>query len=122
MRDIVLDPDCIENNRVIIDGAPYHYLKDVRRIKKGSRIDAVIGHNHYSLVVSDILKGKIVFGIEHTRELRSERTSISVYQGVLKSKKMDFVVSKLGEIGVCDFYPLKTERSIPRINLEGERL
>ena len=35
---------------------------------------------------------------------------------------MDLAVSKLGEIGVKDFFPLKTERSIPQINLEGERL
>ena len=68
MRNIVLDPECIENNRVVVEGDLCHYLKDVRRIREGSRIDAVIGRKLYSLVVSRILKGKIVFGVEHTRD------------------------------------------------------
>ena len=122
MRNIVLDPECIENNRVVVEGDLCHYLKDVRRIREGSRIDAVIGRKLYSLVVSRILKGKIVFGVEHTRDVRDKCVPISVYQGLLKSKKMDLAVSKLGEIGVGNFFPLKTERSIPEINLEGEKL
>ena len=122
MRNIVLDFECIENNRVVVAGDLYHYLKDVRRIRKGSRIDAVIGRKLYSLVVSRILKGKIVFGVEHTRDVRDKWVPISVYQGLLKSKKMDLAVSKLGEIGVGNFFPLKTKRSIPEINLDGEKL
>jgi 16S rRNA (uracil1498-N3)-methyltransferase len=122
MRNLVLNPDCVKKNRVVVDGDLYHYLKDVRRIREGNRIDAMIGERHYSLVVSSIQKSKIVFGIDHERDIRNRRNHISVYQGLLKSKKMDLVVSKLGEIGVGDFFPLKTQRSLPQINLEGERL
>jgi 16S rRNA (uracil1498-N3)-methyltransferase len=122
MRNLVLDPDCIENNRVVVDGELYHYLKDVRRVREGSRIDALIGRRHYSLVVTSIITGRIVFGIETSRDTHSRYVSITVYQGLLKSKKMDLVISKLAEIGVGDFFPLKMERTIPQIKLESEKI
>jgi 16S rRNA (uracil1498-N3)-methyltransferase len=122
MRNIVLDSASLLNDRVVVDGALYHYLRNVRRIREGGRIDAVIGNMRYSLVVSRILKGSIQFEIEHRRAVHEDLVRISVYQGLLKSKKMDLVVSKLGEMGVSGFFPMKTRRSVSQINLEGERL
>jgi 16S rRNA (uracil1498-N3)-methyltransferase len=37
-----------------------------------------------------------------------------VYQGLLKVRKMDFVVAKLSEMGVNSLYPLITQRTVPR--------
>jgi len=122
MRNIVLDPASLVGDRVIVDGALYHYLRNVRRIREGGKIDAVIGNTRYSLMASRILKGSIQFEIEHRQAVHKGLVRISVYQGLLKSKKMDLVVSKLGELGVAGFYPMKTRRSVPRINIEGERL
>lgn len=122
MRNIVLDPASLLNDRVVVDGALYHYLRNVRRIREGGRIDAVIGNERYSLVASRILKGSIQFEIERRRAVHESLVRISVYQGLLKSKKMDLVVSKLGELGVSGFFPMKTRRSVPGVNPEGERL
>lgn len=122
MRNIVLDPASLIDGRVVVDGALYHYLRNVRRLREGGRIDAVIGNTRYSLVASRILKGSIQFEIEHRRAVHEGLVRIMVYQGLLKSRKMDLVVSKLGELGAAGFFPMKTRRSVPQINLEGERL
>jgi 16S rRNA (uracil1498-N3)-methyltransferase len=122
MRNIVLDSASLLNDRVVVDGALYHYLRNVRRIREGGRIDAVIGNMRYSLVVSRILKGSIQFEIEHRRAVHEDLVRISVYQGLLKSKKMDLVVSKLGEMGVSGFFTMKTRRSVSQINLDQDPL
>lgn len=117
MKNLFLDAGCIIDNRVYIGGRNYHYLKNVRRVKKGNRLDAVIGQNKYELVVTDIVQKKLVCDIIRRRKVNIKRHArICVYQGLLKSGKMDFIVSKLSELGVEELFPLKTCRTVPIIN------
>lgn len=121
MKNIFLDAGCLKDNRVYIGGRNYHYLKNVRRVKKGNSLEAVIGQNKYKLVVTDIVQKKLVCDIVRRRKVNIKREArICVYQGLLKSGKMDFVVSKLSELGVEALFPLITGRTVPIIN-DGEK-
>lgn len=123
MKNLFLDNDCLQGSKVIIDGDRYHYLKNVRRLREGNRLETIIGDKRYSLVVSAVSKGRIICEIVTQRNTRKgERVSICVYQGLLKSTKMDFVVSKLSELGVAELFPLKAKRAIPEINASGVRI
>jgi 16S rRNA (uracil1498-N3)-methyltransferase len=123
MKNLFLDNECLQGSKVVINGDRYHYLKNVRRLREGSGLQAIIGDKRYSLVVSSISKGRIICEIVNQRNIRrGEQMSICVYQGLLKSTKMDFVVSKLSELGVEGFFPLKTQRAVPEINAGSERI
>ena len=41
---------------------------------------------------------------------------LALAQGILKGKKMDFLVQKCTELGVAEFIPVESERSIPRLS------
>jgi 16S rRNA (uracil1498-N3)-methyltransferase len=123
MKNLFLDSKCLHGNRVIINGDRSHYLKNVRRLREGSRLETIIGTKKYSLVVSAILKSKIICEIVTRRDVQIyEGVPIYVYQGLLKSTKMDLVISRLSELGVSEFFPVKTERAIPGINAGIERI
>ncbi len=123
MKNIFLDITCLRGNKVYIVGECYHYLKNVRRVRKGSKVEAVIEGEKYSLLVSNIINRNIICDIETKRDIIEEKyINIHVYQGLLKSRKMDFVVSKLSELGVEEFFPVKTERAIPKIDIKKERI
>jgi 16S rRNA (uracil1498-N3)-methyltransferase len=113
MKNIFLDPNCLSGDKVIITDENYHYLKNVRRIKEGNTLDAVIGDGKYHLIVTRLNNKSLECDIVTGRKLRSENTvHIQVFQGLLKAKKMDLVVSKLSELGVETLYPLHTSRTV----------
>ncbi|MFW6138529.1 MAG: RsmE family RNA methyltransferase [Spirochaetota bacterium] len=113
MKNIFLDPHCLKNNQVHIRGEYYHYLKNVRRVRKGRVLDAVIGNRKYTLKVSFVNEEKIVCDIIGQKQAAAPVVlPVYVYQGVLKARKTDIVVSKLSEIGVRAFYPLRTGRNV----------
>jgi 16S rRNA (uracil1498-N3)-methyltransferase len=117
MRNLFLPLNCIINGHVLIRGDNVHYLKNVRRIRTGDSLQAVIGKHHYRLVVLAVSGHEIRCSIEDERETKpSDLPSITVYQGLLKGRKMDSVVTRLAELGVQSFVPVITERSVPSVS------
>jgi 16S rRNA (uracil1498-N3)-methyltransferase len=114
MKNLFLSTDCIRNGTVILSGKHLHYLKNVRRVRTGDLLSAVIGHTRYQLKVLSIARNAITCSIEGDARVRpADLPSISVYQGLLKGRKMDRVIASLAELGVYAFVPLITERSVP---------
>ena len=114
MRNLFLPQNCVRNGHVIIKGDRLHYLKNVRRVRSGDSLQAVIGKKRYHLLVLSVNSGEIMCRIEGEREAKpSDLPSITVYQGLLKGSKMDRVVARVAELGVHSFVPVITERSVP---------
>ncbi len=115
MKNLFLDSDSLRARKVVIENENYHYLKNVLRIKKGDLFNAVIDCTCYCLEVSSILDDRIECKVREQRVARKlKEVDISVYQGLLKVKKMDMVIAKLSEMGVNSFHPLITQRTVPR--------
>jgi len=113
MRHFVVDKKNVSNNRVILEGKDYHYLKNVRRKKVGDYIKALIEDEVAILYIIEIDKNRMVLEvIDKDRTCNTIRPRIAVFQGLIKSKKMDLLISRLGEIGIEEFYPVITERSV----------
>ena len=114
MRNLFLPQDCLKDGTVTLLGDTLHYLKNVRRVRTGDSLQAVIGKKRYVLMVLSVSSEEILCSIASEREVESpDLPSITVYQGLLKGSKMDSVVARLAELNVQRFVPLITERSIP---------
>ena len=114
MKNLFLPRECVQNGQVILRGDAFHYLKNVRRVKHGDTLWAVVDNRRYHLTVSSVNWDEIRCSIECEREVKtSDLISIKVYQGLLKGSKMDRVVARLAELGVDNFVPVMTERSVP---------
>jgi len=122
-RNIFLNPNSIKGMKVSIQGDDYHYLKHVRRVSEGSLLNAVIGRRKYLLSISNIGRNDILCDILENHSTQYEQSVyIRAYQGLLKSRKMDLVVSKLSELGVEALFPIKTERTVPAIHTGNEKM
>jgi 16S rRNA (uracil1498-N3)-methyltransferase len=112
MKNIFLDRSCLRGDRVVVEGGYFHYLAHVRRLKRGSRISAVIGGRRYDLAVFEVGAAAIAFDILESRRADGPvPCAIHVYQGLLKANKLDFTVAKLSELGVRELVLLETERT-----------
>jgi 16S rRNA (uracil1498-N3)-methyltransferase len=113
MKNLFLDSSCLKCGRVVVEGEYCHYLKNVRRTRSGDMVRAVIGGKRYTLRAAVIEQKAITFDIVESRESLAEGfTPIRVYQGLLKTSKMDLVVAKLSELAVEVLVPLGAERSV----------
>jgi len=114
VRNLFLPEESLQGCQVIVRGDAFHYLKHVRRIQRGDNLHAVIGERRYDLSVASVDRDRIICEIEKQRAARVEGgVCIRVYQGLLKQRKMDIVVTKLAELGVEALVPLITERTVP---------
>lgn len=114
--------DKIENNTAYIEGSDFNYLKNVLRLKLGDEIVVLDSKSkEYSAKIISIDKESLMAELVAERHPKSEpRVKVTIAHGIPKNPKMDLVVQKATELGVLRIIPLKTERSIVKIDPEKE--
>lgn len=102
----------IEINRTIkIEGIEHNHIKNVMRMVEGDEIILVCGdqYDYYARILK-ITKGDTLVDIFDKKiNEYNPKSSISVFQALVKSDNMSLIVQKLTELGVKDFYPFESE-------------
>jgi 16S rRNA (uracil1498-N3)-methyltransferase len=99
------------------------HITAVLRMKIGDALLLCDGRGvEYHVTIAEISKSTITTEIvsQSKREIVSPR--ITLYQGLPKSDKMDWIVQKATELGVSNIVPLVTERTIVKIRDEEKRI
>jgi 16S rRNA (uracil1498-N3)-methyltransferase len=106
----------ISAQRVIISDSRVHQIRDVLRMKTGDEIIVLDNTGfEYQARLLNISPKEVVGEIISKKICESEpRTQITLYQSLLAREKFEFVLQKCTEIGVTQFVPVITERSIVR--------
>jgi len=99
-----------------------HYLKDVRRVKKG---DAIVifdeSGNDYDCLVQHVSKD-LLLSVERVRfsSGTADRVKITIACAIPKRAKMPEIVDKLAQLGTDKLIPLLTGRVIVKLNSRKE--
>jgi 16S rRNA (uracil1498-N3)-methyltransferase len=114
MHRFFVPPSWVQGNEVTITGLQAHQIARVLRMHPGDVV-IVLDNSGWEievrLVAVDpaVVKGEIV----HRRLASGEpRTKISLYQGVLKSNRFEFVLQKGTELGIVQFVPIIADRCV----------
>ena len=91
----------------------------VLRLKKGDEVACLDGGRRYLARIAEISDSG--GAVELIQELPSNEppVCITVYQGLPKSEKLEFLAQKLTELGVSRLVPVRMERSIAKA--DGDR-
>jgi len=117
MNRFFVDKSQIDGNRISIVGEDVKHIKDVLRLKPHERIELVCDGKCYICEILDIKPNNISVEIKDTYNGKNEPPiSISLFQGIAKGNKMDFIIQKCTEVGVKDIYPVVTKRTVVKIN------
>jgi 16S rRNA (uracil1498-N3)-methyltransferase len=114
MQRFFIPPVWIQQNRVTISGPQAHQIAHVLRMRSGDSV-IVLDNSGWEIETRLIsVERHTVRGeVQHRRLSASEpRTKISLYQGVLRSKRFEFALQKGTELGVVEFVPLIAERCV----------
>jgi len=122
MRYFFIDPDEVCKPEPRISGTEARHLLQVLRLGPGDRIGLFdgTGRGYEADIVGRTDNGVQVEIRAEFEVSRESPLEIVVAQALLKEKKMDRLIRQLTELGIAEWRPVVSERSIPR--LEGGRL
>lgn len=121
-----LHPDNLKSRQILLSPAESHHVKNVIRLKIGETCEIfdragneylgfVTGYQKDGICQIELVKPKADI------QPAAKRLSISIAIALPQDRKMDFVVQKAVELGICEIIPMTTERTAFRIPKEKIR-
>lgn len=98
----------------IIDKTDISHLKNVLRIRVGELVEVVdLLGEEYIMKIKTVNSDCVELTIEEKLDIKRETSiDITVYQGIPKGTRMEYVIQKLTEIGVKKIVPVKMTRCV----------
>lgn len=89
------------------------HFKDVLRIKDDEEVEVYIDGSGYIAVLNSYTKNELSLKIiSEIKEQYEPNIKITLFQSLVKSDKMDFIIQKAIEMGAYSIVPIETKRSI----------
>ena len=114
MHRFFVQPTAFAGQDAHLTGPIVHQMLRVLRLNPGDRVILLddSGWSYESELVSldpDLVLGRIV---RKTLVLSEPRAKITLFQGVLKANRLEFVLQKGTELGIVSFVPIITQRCV----------
>lgn len=119
MNQFFIEPSAVADDKVIITGEDVNHIVNVLRMRKGesvSLVESVSGLTYYADIES-MDQDSIVCVIQDVQsESRELPVKVTIYQGMPKSDKLEFVIQKSVEMGAVRIVPVNMKRSVVKID------
>lgn len=102
----------------VLTGQDAHHISRVLRMRVGEELTLCDGAGtDYVCRITMVDNAEVQAQVLYRRPTESEpTTTVTLYQGLPKSEKMDLIVQKCVEIGITRIVPVATARSIVKLN------
>lgn len=116
MNRFFVDPAVLVDGPILLDGGMAHQMARVLRLRPGDRVVLLDGSGQE--VVAELRQvrphGVVACPVERRPGRPEPACAVTVYQGVLRPARFEWLLEKGTELGVVAFVPLLTERSVVR--------
>lgn len=118
MQRFFVTPDQVGVGKIRIQGSDVNHMKNVLRMRPGEEVMVSDGNNRqYRCRVEDYPEGEAVLAILEAGLVDTELPSrIYLFQGLPKQEKMELIVQKAVELGVCQVIPVQTRRCVVKLD------
>lgn len=106
------------NNKIFIWGTDVNHIKNVLRAKIGDELEICNNEleENFLCSIEKIEDDKIECIIKEKIESNSEpKNKVTIFQGLPKSDKMEYVIQKSVELGVYDITPVEMKRCVIKL-------
>ena len=116
MSRFFTDKQNISDEKIFITGDDVKHISKVLRLRTGDEITVCDGEGtDYECEISEISSDRVVVKVLETRLNSAESdVCITLYQGLTKGDKMDYIIQKCVELGVSKIVPVLTKRAVSR--------
>jgi 16S rRNA (uracil1498-N3)-methyltransferase len=111
-----METGSVGNKSAVITGQEAKHLRTVLRLGPGDLVELVDGRGTIARAqIETITHNRATFTILDNLSPGSESwLHVTIAQGMLKDKKMDMLIRHLTELGICQWLPFFSSRSIPK--------
>ena len=122
MYRFFVEPRQVGEKEIRIQGSDVNHIKNVLRMKPGDEIFISSGENtEYTCYIEDMQEEEILAHIMYAQEAGYELSSkLYLFQGLPKSDKMEFIIQKAVELGVCEVIPVASRRAVVKLDKKKE--
>lgn len=114
----------ISDTQIIINSEDAKHIKKVLRLSEGDEITVCDGRGiDYSTIITEISANRILCKIKDSRVCDTEPSvKVTLYQGLPKASKMEYIIQKTTELGISRIVPVKLSRCVVKLeNADAER-
>lgn len=107
----------ISENRIIIDSEDAKHIKKVLRLSEGDAVTVCDGRGiDYEAEIEKIEQNRIICTILSSSMCDTEpEVKVTLYQGLPKASKMDYIIQKTTELGISRIVPAKLSRCVVKL-------
>lgn len=108
----------ISEAKAVILGDDVNHIKNVLRMKSGEKVMLSDGQGKdYYCIIEDIQAEKIEVTIEEIHLVKTELpVRMILFQALPKADKMELIIQKAVELGVCEVVPVRTKRCVVKLD------
>jgi len=101
----------------LTDTEQLHHLKDVLRLKVNDEVSIFDGEgNDYAGVITGIDKRQVEIKVKQVRSANKTSVKLTVACAIPKGSRMDEVIDYLTQLGVERIIPMRTERTVVKLD------
>ncbi len=108
--------DQIEDNKIYIKGSDVNHIKNVLRHTKGDVLDVVSDQIKYEVQIDEINSEYVVCDILNKKAEGNNKIDLTIYQGLAKADKFEYIIQKCTEIGVHRIVPTEMKRCVVKLD------
>lgn len=119
MYQFFVEPSQIQGKRIVITGNDVNHIKNVLRMKIGEEIAVSNGTDgkEYRCGIEKFSENEVICMLRFIKEEGLELPAqVTLFQGLPKADKMEFIVQKMVELGVYRIVPVATKRTVVKLD------
>ncbi len=119
MYRFFVNPEQINDKRVIIQGTDFNHIKNVLRMKEGEEVNISNGIDDcdYRCGIVEFTEDSVVLEVRFIKKESHELPSrIYLFQGLPKGDKMESIIQKNIELGVFEIIPVEMKRCVVKLD------
>lgn len=98
---------------VVLEGAEHRHLAKAARVRPGDAVWLFDDRGtRYRARVESVSADRTELRILETREPEGPRVRLALVQALLPAQQMEWTLQKIAELGIAEFIPVETDRSI----------
>ena len=123
MRRFFLKEGALQGKRMIFEGEEARHISRVLRLKRGERITGFDGRGREYIGTIAIIAPRHVEAVITEKKVAPKKLSLRVglSPAVIKGAGLDDLLRRAVEIGISDFYPLLTSRTVVQPGKKREK-
>lgn len=111
-----VDKDKIKDNFIFIENSDVNHIKNVLRKNIGDELDIVSDRIKYKAEIIEISANQIKCNILEKNENIDPEINLTIFQGLAKADKIEYIIQKCTELGVYEIVPIEMKRCVVKLD------